>query len=127
MLFKLKDFQAKAVKTLLENIEAAIDLYHLRKKPITTSLTATTGASTAGMGAGIRHEWPDRLWTARTYPCGLPAHAFVAQPVEAMRQGRIRSGFESRRKHQRKQRRQRHPIRFERLPERERCYGRFSP
>lgn len=37
MLFKLKDFQAKAVKTLLENIEAAIDLYHLRKKPITTS------------------------------------------------------------------------------------------
>lgn len=44
MLFKLKDFQAKAVKTLLENIEAAIDLYHLRKKPITTSLTATTGA-----------------------------------------------------------------------------------
>lgn len=88
---------------------------------------AAACASTAGMGAGIRHEWPDRLWTARTYPCRFPAHAFVAQPVEAMRQGRIRSGFESRRKHQRKQRRQRHPIRFERLPERERCYGRFSP
>lgn len=87
---------------------------------------AVVRASTAGMGAGIRHEWPDPQWTARAYPCGLPAHAFVAQPVEATVQGTVRSGFESRRKHQRKQRRQRHPIRFERLPERERCHGRFS-
>lgn len=46
---------------------------------------AAVCASTAGMSARIRHEWPDRLWTARAYPCGLPAHAFVAQPVEAMR------------------------------------------
>lgn len=53
MLFKLKDFQAKAVKTLLENIEAAIDLYHLRKKPITTSLTATTGARKTVMSAAV--------------------------------------------------------------------------
>ena len=53
MLFKLKDFQAKAVKTLLENIEAAIDLYHLRKKPITTSLTATTGAGKTVMSAAV--------------------------------------------------------------------------
>lgn len=46
---------------------------------------AAVCASTASMSARIRHEWPDRLWTARAYPCGLPAHAFVAQPVEAMR------------------------------------------
>lgn len=26
---------------------------------------AVVRASTAGMGAGIRHEWPDRLWTVR--------------------------------------------------------------
>ena len=26
---------------------------------------AVVCASTAGMGAGIRHEWPDRLWTVR--------------------------------------------------------------
>lgn len=26
---------------------------------------AAVRASTAGMGAGIRHEWPDRLWTVR--------------------------------------------------------------
>lgn len=57
----------------------------------------------------IRHEWSNPQWTARAYPCGLPAHAFVAQPVEAMRQGRIQSGFESRRKHWRKCGRQRRP------------------
>lgn len=57
----------------------------------------------------IRHEWSNPQWTARAYPCGLPAHAFVAQPVEAMRQGRIQSGFESRRKHWRKRGRQRRP------------------
>lgn len=77
-------------------------------------------------GCRIRHEWSNPQWTARAYPCGLPAHAFVAQPVEATVQGTVRSGFESRRKHQRKQWRQHHPIRFERLPERERCHGRFS-
>ena len=59
----------------------------------------------------IRHEWSNPQWTARAYPCGLPAHAFVAQPVEAMRQGRIQSGFESRRKHWRKRGRQRRPYR----------------
>lgn len=74
----------------------------------------------------IRHEWSNPQWTARAYPCGLPAHAFVAQPVEATIQGTVRSGFESRRKHWRKRGRQRRPIRFERLPERERCHGRFS-
>ncbi len=74
----------------------------------------------------IWHEWSNPQWTARACPCGLPANAFVAQPVEATVQGTVRSGFEPRRKHQRKQRRQRHPIRFERLPERERCHGRFS-
>lgn len=66
-------------------------------------------ASTASMSARIRHEWSNPQWTARAYPCGLPAHAFVAQPVEAMRQGRIQSGFESRRKHWRKCGRQRRP------------------
>ena len=66
-------------------------------------------ASTASMSARIRHEWSNPQWTARAYPCGLPAHAFVAQPVEAMRQGRIQSGFESRRKHWRKRGRQRRP------------------
>ena len=44
---------------------------------------AVVCASTASMSARIRHEWPHRLWTARAYPCGLPAHAFVAQAVEA--------------------------------------------
>ena len=53
MLFKLKDFQTTAVKTLLENIEAAIDLYHLRKRPVTTSLTATTGAGKTVMSAAV--------------------------------------------------------------------------
>lgn len=37
---------------------------------------AAVRASTAGMGAGIRHKRPDRSWTARAYPCGLLAQRF---------------------------------------------------
>lgn len=53
MLFRLKDFQSKAVKALLDSIEAAATVYELQKKPITISLTATTGAGKTVMSAAV--------------------------------------------------------------------------
>lgn len=40
-----------------------VSVEHGRHTVILVMPHAVVCASTAGMGAGIRHEWPDRLWT----------------------------------------------------------------
>ena len=53
MLFTLKDFQTTAVSDLVKNVEACLQLYETMHTPMTTSLTAATGAGKTVMSAAV--------------------------------------------------------------------------
>ena len=53
MLFTLTDFQTTAVSDLVKNIEACLQLYETMHTPMTTSLTAATGAGKTVMSAAV--------------------------------------------------------------------------